>query len=195
MRNLQNTVISLLILMTVALSVQADGDNPMLIKAMQNGGHILMIRHANAPGFGDPDNIKIGDCSTQRNLDNLGRSQSKNIGDWLRKNNIEVDAVYSSQWCRCMETAKLLEMAKVQELPALNSFFQKTENREPNIRALKAFVSLQAQNKKLIIMVTHQVTISALTGKYVTSGEGVLLKLDTPQSYDVVGVLGSEWLK
>ena len=195
MRNLQNTLVSLIILMTVALSAQADSDNPTLIKSMQNGGHILMIRHANAPGFGDPDNIKIGDCSTQRNLDNLGRSQSKNIGDWLRKNNIEVDAVYSSQWCRCMETAKLLEMTKVQELPALNSFFQKTENREPNIRALKAFISSQAQNKKLIIMVTHQVTISALTSKYVTSGEGVLLKLDTPQSYDVVGVVGREWLK
>jgi len=195
MKNIRQVIFSLFITLSFSLNANADSDNKNGIKAMQAGGHILMIRHANAPGFGDPDNIKVGDCSTQRNLDDLGRQQSKNIGDWLRSNKIEVDAVYSSQWCRCMDTANLIAMAKVEELPALNSFFQKTENKEPNIRDLKAFISSQDQNQKLIVMVTHQVTISALSGKYVTSGEGVLFKIGTPQSYEVVGVVGNEWLQ
>ena len=192
MKRLRKMIFSLLILLSFPVSVLGENDN--LIKTMQSGGHILMIRHANAPGFGDPDNIEIGDCSTQRNLDETGRVQAKNIGNWLRKNKIKAEAVHSSQWCRCLETANLLDMSEVKELPALNSFFQKPENREPNIRDLKAFISAQTLNKKLIIMVTHQVTISALTGKYVTSGEGVLLKLNSPQSYDTTRVVGSEWL-
>jgi len=176
----------------VNINAHAEDKNAALIKAMQDGGHILMIRHAKAPGFGDPANIKIDDCSTQRNLDQQGRQQSKRIGEWLRSNNIEVAEVYSSQWCRCLDTARLLNMGVVKELPALNSFFQMPENREPSLRALKQFISDQAINQNLIIMVTHHVTIAAISGQNVASGDGVLLKLNESAPFEFVGIFNPE---
>jgi phosphohistidine phosphatase SixA len=173
-------------LCTVA-TAGVDSDQAEMIENMQAGGHILMIRHALAPGTGDPANFQIGDCSTQRNLDDRGRDQARAIGDWLRSKGITSARVYSSQWCRCLETAKLLQMGPVEELPALNSFFELTENREPNLKALREFIAQQAPDGKLIIMVTHLVTISAMADEAVSSGEGVLLKLNSESLYEVIG--------
>jgi len=160
-----------------------------LTDRMKSGGHVLMIRHALAPGTGDPANLKIGDCSTQRNLDGRGRAQARAIGDWLRAGGIKSANIYSSQWCRCVETAELLELGPVTELPALNSFFERTQDREPNLTALRKFLTRQPPDGKLIILVTHFVTISAITGAGVSSGEGVLLELDDDPPYRVVGHL------
>ena len=197
MRFLIIALFNLVIFFSFTSSALADSNdialkNTALITAMQKGGHILMLRHAKAPGFGDPANFKIGDCSTQRNLDQNGRKQAAEIGDWLRRNNIEVGAVYSSQWCRCMHTAQLLNAGPVKELPALNSFFEMPENREPSLRALKKFIATQPDNKQLIIMVTHHVTIAAISGENVASGDGVLLKLNTSAPYEFVGVVSND---
>jgi phosphohistidine phosphatase SixA len=166
-----------------------DSEPTEIIKRMKAGGHILMIRHALAPGTGDPANFRIGDCSTQRNLDDRGRMQAKGIGDWLRSNGITSARVYSSQWCRCLETAELLEMGTVAELPALNSFYELTQDREPNLKALREFIADQPPNGVLIIMVTHLVTISAIADEGVSSGEGVLLKLNEDAPYEIAGRL------
>ena len=167
----------------------ADTGHAEMIERMKAGGHILMIRHALAPGTGDPENFRIGDCSTQRNLDDRGRRQAKAIGDWLRSNGITSARVYSSQWCRCLETAKLLEMGSVEELPALNSFYEMTQDREPNLKALRTFMAQQPSDGVLIIMVTHFVTISAVANEAVSSGQGVLLELNEDAPYEVVGRL------
>ena len=156
---------------------------------LKAGGHILMIRHALAPGNGDPPNFKIGDCSTQRNLNETGRTQARNIGDWLRANGVSSARVYSSQWCRCLETAKLMELGPVQELPALNSFYERIQDREPNLSDLNDFISRQPADGELIVFVTHFVTISAVAGESVSSGEGVLVELDRDAGYKVVGNL------
>ena len=160
-----------------------------LTEAMKTGGHILMIRHALAPGIGDPENFVLGDCSTQRNLNRRGREQARAIGRRLRSHGIDQAAVYSSQWCRCLETAKLLGMGPVKELPALNSFFERPRDREPNLKALREFIAEQPPDGRLIIMVTHQVTISAVAEEYVSSGEGVLLRINPPASVEVVARL------
>lgn len=165
----------------------ADADPAEMIVGMRAGGHILMIRHALAPGTGDPVDFRIGDCSTQRNLDDRGRQQARSIGDWLRSKGITSAKVYSSQWCRCLETANLLQMGPVEELPALNSFYELTQNREPNLKALRKFIAQQTPDGKLIILVTHLVTISAIADEVVSSGEGVLLKIDSAALYNVVG--------
>lgn len=189
-------IILLFICSTVnASNSNAESSGVELIKTMQSKGHILMIRHALAPGFGDPDNIKIGDCNTQRNLDETGRRQSKQIGAWLKHNQITPSAIYSSQWCRCKETAELLDLGSVEELSGLNSFFQMTENREPNLRALNQFIAKQAIDENLIIMVTHSVTISAISGKHVASGDGILLKLYDDKPFDVVTVVKTNALE
>jgi len=137
-----------------------------------------MIRHALAPGSGDPANFRIGDCSTQRNLDDRGRNQARAIGRWLRSNGISAARVYASQWCRCQETASLLNLGPVEELAALNSFYERPQDREPNLSALRTFLARQPRNGRLIVLVTHYVTIAGLTGEAVSSGAGVLLKLE-----------------
>ena len=174
----------------LALAVAGlDSYHTEMIERMKAGGHILMIRHALAPGSGDPANFRIGDCSTQRNLDDRGRKQAKAIGDWLRSNGITSARIYSSQWCRCLETAELLEMGVVVELTALNSFYELTQDREPNLKALRKFIAEQPFDGVLIILVTHFVTISAIANEAVSSGEGALLKLNEDAPYEIVGRL------
>ena len=87
-------------------------------------GHIVMMRHALAPGTGDPSNFALGDCATQRNLSEAGRRQARRTGQFLREAGVRAARVLSSQWCRCLETARLLDLGPVEPLPALNSFFE-----------------------------------------------------------------------
>jgi phosphohistidine phosphatase SixA len=164
-------------------------DQNRMIERLKNGGHILLIRHAFAPGSGDPAVFTIGDCATQRNLDENGRIQARNIGHWLRERGIASARVYSSQWCRCLETANLMQLGPVKELSALNSFYERPKDRQPNISALKHFISQQPVNSELIVFVTHFVTIGAITGESVSSGMGVLLELAEDGPYKVVGRL------
>lgn len=164
-----------------------DSDQAGMIERMKAGGHILMIRHAIAPGTGDPANFRIGDCPTQRNLDDRGRRQAKAIGDWLRSNGITSARVYSSQWCRCIDTAELLGLGSVTELPALNSFYELRQDRQPNLKALSEFIAQQPSDGVLVILVTHFVTIAAIANEGVSSGEGVLLKLNQDAPYENVG--------
>ena len=160
-----------------------------LVAQIQAGGHVIMIRHAYAPGTGDPDHFRIDDCTTQRNLSDQGRAQAHEIGRWLRRQGITAARVYSSQWCRCLETARLLGLGPVTALPALNSFFDRPQDREPNLTALRAFLSRQPTDGELIVLVTHFVTISGITGKGVASGQGVVLKLQEDGEARFIGPL------
>jgi hypothetical protein len=152
-------------------------------------GHILMIRHAYAPGTGDPPGFRIGDCTTQRNLDSQGRVQAREIGNWLRSRGITNARVYSSQWCRCLETAELIGLGPVTPLPALNSFYERPQDREPNLAALREFIARQPTDGDLIIMVTHYVTVAGLTGEGLASGEGLLLQVTAEGNPLTVGRL------
>ena len=181
-------ILSLTLLSAIPTSAVAV-DQSDVIDRLNAGGHILMIRHALAPGNGDPSNFKIGDCATQRNLDDTGRDQARRIGEWLRSSGVTSARVYSSQWCRCLETARLLNLGPVQELAALNSFYERTQDRGPNLKALNDFISQQPVTGELIILVTHFVTIAGIAGTGVSSGEGVLLTLHDEAPYTVVGRL------
>jgi len=144
----------LLLFVSSAASAQAAKQD--LIRQMQSGSAVLMIRHAQAPGVGDPEDFDLNDCSTQRNLNQAGREQAKAIGHWLRSRGIRNVKLYSSQWCRCLETARLMQMGSVTPLPALNSFFQRPEDREPNLSTLRKFIHEKTKPGELIIMITHQ---------------------------------------
>jgi hypothetical protein len=174
-------------------SMNAHADQGDLVKLMKSGGHILMIRHAYAPGTSDPANFKIGDCATQRNLNDRGRNQARTIGEWLRSKGIKDAKVYSSQWCRCLETATLLGLGPVTELPALNSFFAKPQDRDPNIKMLQSFIATLPADGELIIFVTHFETILEIAGEGISPGEGVVLKLKEGGAYDVLGWLTFEF--
>lgn len=180
-------LLSALLLITSFGAVEADTGH--LVQRMRDGGHVLMLRHAYAPGTGDPARFRLGDCTTQRNLNDRGRAQAEAIGAWLRERGITRARVFSSQWCRCLQTAKHLGLGPVTPLPALNSFFEHPQDREPNLAALRRFLDDQPRDGALIILVTHFVTIAGITGDGVASGEGVVLKLDHQAAYPVIGRL------
>lgn len=162
-----------------------------LWNALRSGTHIAIMRHATAPGTGDPADFRLGDCSTQRNLSEEGRAQATRIGARFRAKGIETARVFSSQWCRCLETARLLELGPVQELPLLNSFFADSEQRDPQTLALKEWLAGQ-NGPEPLVLVTHQVNITALTGVYPASGEMVVVGRSGTGEPTVAGTIEAE---
>lgn len=150
-------------------------------------GAVVVFRHANAPGGGDPAGLKLGDCSTQRNLDAAGREQASRIGERLRQQRVAIGAVWASQWCRTRETAELLKGGAVRDATQFNSFFGDRE-REPAQTAAARQALLAWRGPGALVVVTHQVNITALTGVFPASGEGVVLRPRGAQ-LDVVGRL------
>ena len=136
-------------------------DEGYLWQAMKSENTFALLRHTLAPGTGDPANFSVRDCTTQRLLSQKGRDQAKSIGNRFRENGIQTAAVYSSQWCRCLETAELLDLGPVQELKILNSFFSRFENRDKQTSALKSWLAQTNLNRPLIL-VTHQDTLPRL---------------------------------
>jgi len=158
-----------------------------LWKALRTGSSFALLRHAIAPGTGDPQHFDVEDCSSQRNLSDAGRKQAVAIGDLFRVHGIEKARVLSSQWCRCLETAALLKLGSVEELALLNSFFQQYERRDFQTKSLREWVG-KHNLKQPLVLVTHQVNITSLTDIYPSSGELVIVNRSKS---DEISVLGS----
>lgn len=151
-------------------------------------GAVVMIRHAIAPGTGDPESFKLGDCTTQRNLSAAGRAQAVRIGDLFRANGINEARVYSSQWCRCLDTARLMALGPVEELAAINSFFRDFDRQDSQTRQLAEWLGRQNPDK-LLLLVTHQVNITAFTGVFPSSGDLVFIKVHSEGEVEVIGTI------
>ena len=142
-----------------------------LINSLKEGGKLIFIRHAIAPGGGDPDNFKLNDCSTQRNLNQDGIEQSKRIGFFFKENKIPIDKVLSSEWCRCRDTAKYA-FKNFKTFDALNSFYSLKfkKNKDKQISDLKKYIS-RWNAKKNLVFVTHYVVILEMLDMAPSSGE------------------------
>ena len=156
--------------------------------ALKEPGTVAIMRHARAPGGGDPAGFRLGDCSTQRNLDDAGRAQARRIGRAFRDNGIKVHRVLTSQWCRCRDTAELLDLAPVEAFPALNSFFEDRSTRDQQTAAVRDFLADAPEGEKLVL-VTHQVNITALTDVFPSSGEVVVIEVGDDGAVDVRGTV------
>ena len=165
---------SLVFLLLVAANLSAAADTPDRFV-----GTVLFMRHALAPGFGDPDHFSAGDCNTQRNLDETGRAQARAIGDKLASADIKFSAIYSSYWCRCLETAQLIGLGPVIPFDGLNSFFQNHAPRDATLAKLRQKIESLSPSEPASLMVTHSVTIQAITGLSVASGGLVIYDLKT----------------
>ncbi len=163
-----------------SLSGNANSDYVELLK--QNN-KLIFIRHALAPGNGDPDNFDIFDCSTQRNLNSVGREQSIDLGNFFDTYNISIHLVLSSEWCRCKETANLA-FKKFETFDALNSFYDPKfyKNKEPQLEKLIKFIN-NLENEGNIVFVTHYVVIAAIFGQALKSGEILI----ADRSLNIVG--------
>jgi broad specificity phosphatase PhoE len=154
------------------------GADDALWALLKGGGQIVLVRHAlTTPGTGDPDGMKLDDCSTQRNLNNEGRADARKLGAAFRARVVPVGQVLSSPWCRCIETAQLAFGQTPGILPALGNLFGRAERAGQQIGELKPLVSRRPANGNLVL-VSHGSTILALTGISPQTSEMVVL---TPQ--------------
>jgi phosphohistidine phosphatase SixA len=163
----------LLTLSMLGGAVQADDEHAW--SALREGRAVLLLRHAIAPGMGDPANFQLDDCRTQRNLNQLGREQAQRWGQLLRSQRVE-PRLLSSRWCRAQDTAREMGLGVVEVLPALNSFFQTRDTALEQTAAVIEQINTQASGAPLVL-ISHQVNITALTGIYPASGEGLILAL------------------
>lgn len=145
-------------------------------EALRTGNAVVLMRHALAPGTGDPPEFEIGRCATQRNLSDEGRKQATAIGDVLRSNGITKALVLSSEWCRCQETARRLNLGEPEPAPMINSFFQNWSAEPAQTRDLNnALTQWMNDPGEIRILVTHQVNISAVTGQFAGSGDMLIV--------------------
>ncbi len=152
---------------------------------LKEPGTVALMRHALAPGTGDPAGFSLDDCSTQRTLDDRGRDQARRIGAAMRDAGVTLDGVWTSQWCRCTETAELLEMGEPREVPALNSHF--AGRGDPEAQAEEVMAQIAAEDAEArLLLVTHQVNILELAGTGTSSGE-IIVARRGPEGLEVVG--------
>ncbi len=159
---------------------QLQGTNPT--------GYVLLMRHALAPGIGDPENFNVNDCSTQRNLSEQGRQDARDIGTWLQRREVKIFRVESSRWCRAKETAQLLNIGMVRPNKNLDSLFRATDPlASPQTANIRKRIIDHRKVRGLLVMVGHSVNIQALTGISLESGEGVLVRATSQGKIKVAG--------
>jgi phosphohistidine phosphatase SixA len=148
---------------------------------LASADYVLLMRHALAPGVGDPPNYKLDDCKTQRNLSAEGRSHAVAVGNWLKRQGVSTADVRSSTWCRCKDTAEGLNFKGFKIEPSLDSFFDVMDKSPERTQALQKFIAAQRQTKgaQALILVTHHVNIHAFMGENIGSGDMVLAQVDT----------------
>ncbi|MEM8627984.1 MAG: histidine phosphatase family protein, partial [Pseudomonadota bacterium] len=174
-----------------SLPAAAAPSQAQLWDALRTGQAFAMIRHALAPGTGDPSSFAIDDCSTQRNLNDVGRTQARRIGDLFRANGISEAQVMTSQWCRCRDTATEMAVGEVQDLVPLNSFFEARERSAAQTKALQDWLTARAGTKTAtpLVLVTHFVNIGALLRAFPSSGEIVVGQRLGPRRFQVLGTI------
>ena len=172
----------ILLITFIALTVSVKAD---LKKNLNEGGKLIFIRHAYAPGNGDPSNFNLNDCLTQRNLSDRGRKQAKIIGNIFSKNNVSLSGIFSSEWCRCKETAKIA-FKNFSTNSFLNSFYSYkfAKNKKKQIDALKDYVDKFKSNKNLVL-ITHYVVISEVLNYGPASGEIVV----SDKNFNIIGTI------
>jgi len=154
-----------------------------ILKSLKEGKKLIFIRHAIAPGNGDPNNFDINDCSTQRNLDEKGIEESEKIGLFFKNNKIKIDKVLSSQWCRCKDTAKYA-FKNFETFNALNSFYDEkfAANEAKQIKDLKNYIKNWNSDKNLVL-ITHFVVISSILNTGSSSGEIII----SDKKFNIIG--------
>ena len=182
--------IALLFLLTSSPQV-AQGKDLKIWDSLQGSnpkGYVLLMRHALAPGVGDPDNFSVNDCSTQRNLSPEGKQDARDIGAWLKRQKVKIYRVESSRWCRARDTAQLLNIGKVRSNRNLDSLFQHSDpNGHPQTAAIRERIIDHREKRGLLVLVGHYVNVMALTGVALDSGEGVLVRASADGKIEVKG--------
>ncbi len=157
---------------------------------LRRGGVVIAFRHSLAPGTFDPPGFRVGDCSTQRNLNDEGRAQARRIGEWFARRSLKPERVLSSPWCRCVDTATLaFGTPQVDATLGSPRGYSEATNAE-SLRALRrSLAAASARSGRFEVWVTHMFVLSALVGQGSSSGEGLLLRAGPNGEPDVLARL------
>jgi phosphohistidine phosphatase SixA len=159
-------------------SIPAAADEAAAWDALRAGGHVALMRHALAPGgAGDPDGFRLDDCRTQRNLSPEGREDARRVGERLRAEKIAVGKVFSSPWCRCIDTATLMDLGEVEISETFSNAFVLAGERERLTAGAREIIA-GWRGPGALIVVTHGANIQALTGQNADSGEMVVVRAE-----------------
>jgi len=170
----------------VALLSPARADDVSAWAVLRRGGAVALMRHADAPGVGDPPGWRLDDCSTQRNLSAEGRADAKAVGDRLRAERVPIAKLLSSPWCRCVDTAKLLNVGALQIEPTFSNAFVLGEQRAALTEGARALIK-RWRGPGTLFVVTHGANIQALTGRGPASGEIVVVAANADGSVHEIG--------
>ncbi|ESR26161.1 Phosphoglycerate mutase family protein [Lutibaculum baratangense AMV1] len=177
------------LLAALSLAATSAAADEGLWQRLREGGVGVLMRHATAPGTGDPASFTLGDCSTQRNLNEAGRAEARATGDAFRRNGVTDIAVLSSRWCRSSETAELMDLRPVEPHPPLDSFFAGRGDQAAQTAAMRQRIAGLSEGETEIY-VTHQVNITALTDIFPRSGELIVVASDGRGGIEVLGRMG-----
>jgi phosphohistidine phosphatase SixA len=167
-----------LALVPLLAGLPANADEAAAWQALRDGGHVALMRHALAPGgVGDPPGFRLEDCATQRNLSAEGRADAAATGALFKTEGVGFEAILSSPWCRCVETAALLDMGPVTREPAFSNIVVLSDRRQEIVAAGRALIAAWRGTGTLLV-VTHGANIAALTGIHPSSGETVVVRVD-----------------
>jgi len=186
-RELGVQIITGIVAVIALATAQRAADPHLELARARDPGIVTLIRHATAPGVGDPVGFTLADCATQRNLSDEGRRQARALGEALRRVGVRDADVRSSAWCRCQETARLLSLGPVRIAPYLNSFFAGRSDKAAATGELRAAVLQKLDSRRPTLFITHQVNITALTGIVPAEGEAIFVRATAAGAVDVVG--------
>ena len=184
---LRRSLLAMAVTFPAARALAQNGPNAAPLRALSEGGVVALIRHARAPGTGDPPGFRLGDCATQRNMSNDGRRQAAEMGQRLRRASVPVTEVRSSRWCRALETARLaFPEIPVEPEAALDSFFGAQESAARQSEQTRSLIAGWRDRQGVLALVTHQVNVTALTQVFPAEGEIVVLRPNL-SGFELVG--------
>jgi phosphohistidine phosphatase SixA len=176
MRRMRFVIFTVLLGFCGTVEVAGADDAADAWKALRAGGHVALMRHADAPGgVGDPPGFRVEDCATQRNLSEKGRADAEKIGSQLRGEGIAFEKILSSPWCRCIDTARLLNLGTVETEATFGNVVVLKDQRQTLTTGARALIARWTAGGNLLV-VTHGANIQALTGVWLASGEIVVVK-------------------
>ena len=182
----KKTIVTILFTLFAITEIHAYENYILLDKLKKNSiNTVIFLRHAIAPGSGDPPNFNVNDCSTQRNLDQVGISQSRMLGNNFKNLGIKFSAIYSSFWCRCKDTAINMEVGEFKTHAGLNSFYEKHAERKVTLIKLNNLINSFDKSGGPYLLVTHYVNILAFTGLSTSSGGMVAFDLNSQETIHI----------
>lgn len=180
-------LLALTLAIAVGSAVPARADEAAAWAALRAGGHVALMRHTDAPGgTGDPPGFKLEDCATQRNLSDKGRAEAAAIGTRLKTEGIAFEKIQSSPWCRCMDTARLLDMGPVEPAPTFSNVVVLRDQTEALTQGARALIG-DWRGAGTLLVVTHGANIRALTGISPATGEIVVVDTAADGAIEAVG--------